>query len=111
MGISPCQRCGACCAMFSVVFPEAEASDQPCGYVPVAMTRLLPRHRRAMIGTDKSRPKCMALSGVIGTRVRCGIYDRRPSVCREFQISWKNHRQNTLCDRARAMYGLDPFSP
>ena len=111
MGLNPCQRCGACCAMFSVVFPLTEADDLPGGYVPVEMTGLLPGQRRIMLGTDKRNPKCMALSGIIGTRVACRIYNQRPSICREFEISWKNQRRNGLCDRARAIYGLDPFSP
>lgn len=108
---NPCQRCGACCAMFHVTFPEAEADNLPGGIVPEAMTQVLKGHRRVMKGTAGRAPKCIALAGTIGASVRCSIYENRPSICRDFSVSWKNGRGNPLCDRARAVYGLPPFSP
>ncbi|MFN7446264.1 MAG: YkgJ family cysteine cluster protein, partial [Curvibacter sp.] len=35
-------------------------------------------------GTDHGRPRCAALSGKVGERAVCGIYEWRPGPCREF---------------------------
>ena len=111
MPANPCIRCGACCAMFCVSFPEQEADDLPGGFVPVAMTLPQAKGHRIMKGTMDRYPRCVALSGTIGSRVKCGIYEHRPSVCRAFDVSWKHCRANRLCDKARSVYGLEPFAP
>lgn len=108
---SPCIRCGACCAMFCVSFPRQETNDMPGGHIPVEMTVLLPPDKRAMKGTRGRTPRCVALDGRVGFRVSCRIYKSRPSICREFHISWKNGQSNNLCDKARAVFGLQPFLP
>jgi Fe-S-cluster containining protein len=63
----------------------------------------------AMKGTDQPHPRCIALQGEVGVSVRCAIYERRPSVCREVTPSGPN--ANTWCDRARVLWGLPPLMP
>ena len=54
-------------------------------------------------GTDYQPPRCAALTGRVGERVACGIYEWRPSPCREFAAG------SQACDRARMRQGLLPF--
>ncbi|MGD9237173.1 MAG: YkgJ family cysteine cluster protein [Desulfobacterales bacterium] len=75
------------------------------------MTRKLDNFRRVMIGTEGNAPRCIALQGVIGHHVWCRIYERRPSVCREFEFSWEKNASNPRCDKARAFWGLTPITP
>jgi len=103
---NPCISCGACCAFFRASFYWAESDLATPGGVPHAETDYLQTHLLVMKGTDGRNPRCVALEGVIGHRVRCAIYDRRPSVCRSFMPSWQNGSVNERCDRARAKWGL-----
>lgn len=106
---NPCTSCGACCAMFRATFHWSEAEDGG-GTVPVEMTVDIDSFRRAMLGTERRESRCVALEGEIGTRVRCTIYERRPSVCREFPVSWEDGTANDKCDRARQRAGLPPLA-
>lgn len=56
-----------------------------------------------MRGTDHWPPCCAALTGTVGQRVACGIYEWRPSPCREFAEG------SEACARARARHGLPPL--
>ena len=109
--VHPCLRCGACCAFFRASFYWAEADDATPGVVPAGMTRKLSEYRRSMIGMDGRNPRCIALQGEIGKLVFCSIYEKRASVCRDFEPSWENDRSNERCDKARAAWGLDPLTP
>ncbi|MFO7988288.1 MAG: YkgJ family cysteine cluster protein [Desulfotignum sp.] len=100
-------RCGACCAFYSVAIENAD----DCPGVPRNLICVDGHARRFMKGTLASSPRCAALEGVVGTRVTCAIYMSRPGGCRDFFRSWENGRENSLCNRARAVYGLQPFSP
>jgi len=51
-------------------------------------------------GTDYSPPRCAALSGQVGKQATCGIYEWRPSPCREFEEG------SDACQRARMRHGL-----
>lgn len=64
-----------------------------------------------MRGTDGKFPRCIALEGSIGQSVRCSIYERRASPCRNFQASWVDGQHNERCDKARAAHGLLPLQP
>jgi len=109
--LNPCVSCGACCAAFRVSFYWAEAEDGG-GVVPVDLTEPLNLFRRNMCGTNDRTPRCTALVGEVGGCVSCGIYDQRPSPCREFALSGENGIHNEGCDRAREKYGLPPlFNP
>ncbi len=53
-----------------------------------------------MRGTDYARPRCAALTGTVGERAACGIYEWRPSPCREFAAG------SDACNRVRLRHGL-----
>ena len=107
----PCLRCGACCAFFRVAFHWSEAEGVTCGSVPLELTEKLDPHRLAMRGTDAASPRCVALVGVVGQAAHCGIYEQRPSVCREVEPSWEFGRLSAQCDKARLGHGLPPLTP
>lgn len=108
---SPCISCGACCASFRVSFYWAEAADESPHGVPAGLTEKLNPHMSCMQGTNSPTPRCHALLGEIGQSVRCSIYDRRPSPCREFPVAWEAGMPNEACDRARHRWGLPPLTP
>ena len=110
MKTSPCITCGACCAFFRVSFPDTETNNFPGGSVPLNMTLPSNGAQRVMKGTGTHHTRCIALEGKVAFRVKCTIYENRPSACRGFNFSWENDIGNFLCDRARAFYGLQPFS-
>ena len=105
-----CMRCGACCAFYRVSFDCGETDDIAGGMVPLHLTVKMNGTRSAMCGTEKRPIRCQALTGQIGRRVSCAIYDRRPSACRAFLLAWENDIGNSNCDRARAIYGLMPIN-
>lgn len=70
-----CQSCGACCSGLGVdVYGDDDVPDKF-----VKNDRLFGPSMRERKGC------CICLKGKIGVRVRCSIYDQRPTVCREFQ--------------------------
>ena len=103
-------RCGACCAFYRISFNSRETTNFPGGEVPLNLTFKVNATRSAMKGTGTRPIRCQALSGEIGRSVYCTIYDHRPTTCREFLNVWENDVVNSLCDRARATYGLMPIS-
>lgn len=64
-----------------------------------------------MKGTEAIPPRCVALEGTVGDTVRCAIYDRRPSPCRNFKPSFENGKREERCDQARIAMGLEPLEP
>ncbi len=71
-----CQTCGACCS-FSSEWPRftTEADDD---------LALIPRH---YVDVDQrgmrcEGPRCSALSGEVGIKTSCLVYEVRPDVCR-----------------------------
>jgi len=94
-----CRSCGACCAMFRVDFSvyETEAGG---GAVPDGLTVDVNGSTCRMRGTDHAPVRCAALTGRIGQRVACAIYEWRPSPCREFEAGCD------ACARARQRHGL-----
>lgn len=108
---NPCLTCGACCAFYRASFYWTEGDDVTPGGVPVDMTEKMNDFRRVMKGTNTNRPRCIALLGIIGGQVSCAIYDKRASICREFEVSWENGNHNERCDKARQFYGLEPINP
>jgi Fe-S-cluster containining protein len=97
--MSHCQSCGACCASFRVDFSVFEL-DTEGGSVPSGLVVEVNGSTCRMRGTDHSPPRCAALSGRLGERIGCGIYEWRPSPCREFEEG------SDACNRARARHGL-----
>lgn len=97
--MSACTTCGACCASFRVDFSVEETEEQG-GPVPDGLWLPLTDHTARLRGTDHSPPRCAALYGRVGERATCGIYEWRPSPCREFEEG------SEACRRARQRHGL-----
>ena len=111
MQINPCLTCGACCAYYRASFYWAESDlSQPQG-VPHGLTEKLNDFRLVMKGSSGTRPRCIALMGIIGKKVHCSIYTQRASVCRDFPPSWENGIHNERCDKARLAWNMSPLSP
>lgn len=109
--VNPCIDCGACCAFFRASFYWAESDLAIAGGVPAELTEKLNDFRMVMQGTNDSAPRCIALMGIIGKQVYCSIYEKRASVCRDFQPAWLNDEPNERCDKARARWGLPALTP
>lgn len=56
-----------------------------------------------MRGTDHVPARCAALTGKVGEKAACGIYEWRPSPCREFEAG------DHACNKARMRHGLPPL--
>ena len=105
----PCRTCGACCAAFRVSFDVRELDSEPGGRVPAGLTDAETATLCRMRGTDHAPPRCIALTGTIGSAVACGIYPERPSPCREFGERVEIGVIEDACNRARLRHGLLPL--
>jgi len=74
--------------------------DSEGGSVPSGLAVMLNQTLARMRGTDHSPARCAALSGTLGAKVQCGIYEWRPGPCREFEAG------STACNQARARHGM-----
>jgi len=103
--VSPCQSCGACCAIFRVSYYWGEAV--PEGY----FEETSPMFRSLKSKKDlEGRPRCNALNGEIGVSVACEIYSERPSPCHDFRYSYEDGGpKEPRCDEARSKFGLLPL--
>ncbi|GAA0748488.1 hypothetical protein GCM10009107_18050 [Ideonella azotifigens] len=101
-------RCSACCASFRVDFARAEL-DSEGGRVPDGLAVEVTAHTCRMRGTDHAQPRCAALTGKVGQDARCGIYEWRPSPCREFGMLAPLGLGDEACARARLRHGLQPL--
>ena len=99
MADDPCTACGACCASFRVDFSVQELASQS-GSVPDGLTVEVNSTTCRMRGTDHTPPRCAALTGRIGERVACGIYEWRPNPCRELEPG------SDACLQARRIHRL-----
>ena len=110
--VHPCLTCGACCAKFRVSFYWREIdSEENLDGVPMELTEFHSPTFSYMKGTGQKNPRCICLDGVLGKKVACTIYEKRPTPCREFTASYENGIQNTRCDDARAQIGLPALRP
>ena len=97
--MTDCTTCGACCASFRVDFSCYDTQDHG-GTVPMGLAVQVNAHTWRMRGTDHSPCRCAALTGTIGERVACAIYEWRPAPCHEFAPD------SDACLRARMRHGL-----
>lgn len=95
----PCLLCGACCAAYRVDFSLHEMEDEG-GSVPRGLAVEVNGSTMRMRGTDHVPVRCAALTGRVGERASCGIYEWRPNPCRELEPG------SDACQRARARHGL-----
>ena len=100
----PCLRCGACCAAYRVDFSAFELEGEG-GSVPPGLAVEVSGSTMRMRGTDHVPIRCAALTGQVGVRASCGIYEWRPNPCRELEPG------SFGCEKARARHGLPPLSP
>jgi Fe-S-cluster containining protein len=98
----PCLTCGACCANFRVDFAVYEMQALG-GTVPDDLAVQVNGSKCRMRGTDHVPMRCVALTGQVGEQVACGIYELRPSPCREFEAG------DYGCNKARLRHGLPPL--
>lgn len=98
----PCLTCGACCASFRVDFAVYEMQEMG-GTVPDGLAVEVNGSTCRMRGTDHVPIRCVALTGTVGEKVACGIYEGRPAPCREFEAG------DYACHKARARHGLPPL--
>ena len=73
------------------------------GTVPSSLANEVNGNTWRMRGTDHVPIRCAALTGKLGDEVGCGIYEWRPSPCREFEEG------SDACNRARSRFGLAPL--
>lgn len=99
---NPCLSCGACCMSFRVSFYWSETLEYG---LPESMTEQVTPHIACMAGTNASQPHCAALGKGDAGPMACGVYQQRPSPCREVSIG------DDKCRRARALHGLPPLAP
>jgi len=104
---NPCQGCNACCRHFRISFYQGELDTQPGGFVPADMTIQITPFRACMKGTESGYGSCIALQ----SNGQCGIYENRPSVCREFPVYMPDGTMNTECMRLRAIYNIGTSEP
>ena len=103
---SPCFGCGACCRHFRISFYHGELNTQPGGHVPADMAVQITPFHACMKGTETGG-RCIALQD----DTRCGIYEQRPSVCREFPVFMPDGTMNPRCMALRILQGIDPPQP
>jgi Fe-S-cluster containining protein len=72
--------------------------------LPEGLSEQLTPHLACMTGTNASKPRCAALGCGSAGPMACGVYESRPSPCREVQIG------DDKCIRARARHGLAPIT-
>jgi Fe-S-cluster containining protein len=101
--MSACTSCGACCASFRVDFAVYELEGMG-GQVPAGLAVEVNGSTCRMRGTDHVPIRCAALTGKVGEKVACGIYEWRPSPCHEFTEG------DYACNKARMRHGLPPLN-
>jgi len=104
---NPCQGCNACCRHFRISFYQGELDTQPGGFVPAELAVQVTPFRACMKGTESGYGSCIALQ----SDGRCGIYENRPSVCREYPVFMPDGTMNTECKRLREIYGIGTSEP
>lgn len=105
----PCVSCGACCSYYRVSFPYFEVQQRS---IPEDMAVEVAFPYVAMKGTHQVKTiRCTALHGEVGKfGTLCGIYESRPSSCRDFSPTLEDGKtRNEYCDKARTALGLAPL--
>ena len=104
-----CQSCGACCCN-----TDENRAERYVDYVQVTTRSPLTRNpkllRKLTVVNDRSErhmrlvgreQRCIALSGKLGERVSCTIYELRPAACRRVLPGSRE------CRRDRRERGID----
>ena len=104
---NPCLSCGACCASFRISYHWSE--NVPDGFFNETNQTFRSLKSKK---DQEGRPRCTALDGEIGKLVACGIYENRPSPCRDFRFSYEDGGPKEIrCDESRIKAGMQVLSP
>ena len=104
---NPCLDCGACCAYYRVSFYCGELTGGLGGFVPAELTSQVTSLIACMQGTERGHGRCVALRGELGRPgIRCTIYAKRPSTCRDFASWLPDGTPNPDCQALRTRLGL-----
>jgi hypothetical protein len=108
---NPCLSCGACCQHFRVSMYMGEMASSPGGTVPDELISRINPFFVCMKGTESGHGRCIALRGTVGQPgVHCGIYEHRPTPCREYRVWSDDGTPNPDCQRLRGLVGLPPLN-
>jgi len=99
----PCRGCGVCCQHFRISFYQGELDSQPGGFVPAELVSRLTPFLVCMKGTEAGDGRCIALR----PDRRCGIYEKRPTPCRDFPALMADGSRNPECLRLRELFSVD----
>jgi len=86
-----CQSCGACCGPLYDDETHADLTEEDVGrlskgYVKRWVVYVLDQYPALKTKrTAHSGVVCGALQGQVGKKVRCSIYENRPTVCRRYR--------------------------
>ena len=102
--IPDCLTCGACCqSLFCVGVRPSDKVDAGLYWDITSEGEneelVVDRYLRR----DGETLACAALSGTIGERVACTIYETRPKMCHHFDAG------SDRCHAIRRAYGIEPF--
>lgn len=107
----PCINCGACCGTYRVSFLRSELAPNGLWKVPASEVEDHGTDYVSLKGTTKNHhPSCNQLQGRIGKKAWCGMYENRPSPCRNFKASYEDGTKQPRCDEARRVHGLRPLT-
>jgi Fe-S-cluster containining protein len=107
-----CQSCGACCQTSHPAVRASVRLQHWASCTPADLNRMPRRVRLKLVPTrtldgvqgcaTPLRPDgtCGFLRGVVGAKVKCGIYDVRPALCRAFAAG------SEFCRASRREIGL-----
>jgi Fe-S-cluster containining protein len=104
-----CLTCGACCASPFVGEGYIRLSleeEERLGRLGLPVLEVVPdpQDRIVMLGTKRNAQGihvCVALTGKVGKKVACSIYEGRPELCRRFEAG------SPECRQARRAAGLE----
>lgn len=103
-----CQTCGACCVPPQATDVWADVSDTDLKRLGSRLARKFVKHPTVFESlVDGKRPgirvkdgRCKALTGQVGNKVACSIYDKRPDACSQFEPGGRG------CKELRKLAGL-----
>lgn len=103
---NPCFECGKCCSHFRVSFYQGELQSAG-GCVPDDLVERVTPFLVCMKGTNQLNKQCIGFDKELN---RCGIYENRPSVCRQYTVWDEAGTPNPDCQRLRAMINVAPLT-
>lgn len=75
-----CQNCGVCCAYYESVGVDRTEKNFPF----LLESDLLQKDEYGNFEMKNENNRCVALSGELGGKVHCSVYEQRPNACRDY---------------------------